>query len=47
MSKGEELTDEQLNLIEPLLPRIERVDGRGRSRAEDRAVLNGILRKPF
>jgi transposase len=43
MSRAEELTDEQWNLIEPLLPRIERLDGRGRPRIEDRAVLNGIF----
>jgi transposase len=43
MSRAQELTDEQWNLIEPLLPRIERVDGRGRPRIEDRAVLNGIF----
>ena len=30
-------------MIVPLLPRIERIDGRGRPRIEDRAVLNGIF----
>jgi len=43
MSRAEELTEEQWSLIGPLLPRIERVDGRGRPRIEDRAVLNGIF----
>ena len=43
MSKAEQLTDEQWSLIEPLLPRIARVDGRGRPRVDDRAVLNGIF----
>ena len=43
MSRAEQLTDEQWSLIEPLLPRIARVDGRGRPRIEDRAVLNGIF----
>ena len=43
MSRAEELTDEQWSLIEPLLPRIERLDGRGRPRIEDRSVLNGIF----
>jgi transposase len=43
MSKAEELTEEQWGRIEPLLPRIERVDGRGRPRFEDRAVMNGIF----
>ena len=43
MSKAEQLTVEQWSLIEPLLPRIERVYGRGRPRIEDRAVLNGIF----
>jgi transposase len=36
-----ELTDEQWARIEPLLPPKRR--GRGRPRADDRAVLNGIL----
>ena len=40
MSRAEELTDEQWNLIEPLLRVVERVDKRGRPRIEDRAVLN-------
>lgn len=43
MSRAEELTDEQWNLIEPLLPQVERRDGRGRPRIEDRTVLNGIF----
>lgn len=29
MSRAEELTGEQWNLIEPLLPKIERADSRG------------------
>lgn len=43
MSRAEELTDEQWELIEPLLPQIKRQDGRGRPRIKDRAVLNGIF----
>lgn len=43
MSKAEELTDEQWNLIEPLLPKIVRVETRGRPRLQDRAVFNGIF----
>ena len=43
MSRAEELTDEQWNLIEPLLPVMARADKRGRPRIEDRAVLNGIF----
>ena len=43
MSRAEELTDEQWNLIEPLMPIVERVDKRGRPRIEDRAVLNCIF----
>jgi transposase len=37
---GEELGDEQWELIAPLLPKHKR---RGRPRAEDRRTLNGIL----
>jgi transposase len=43
MSRAEELTDEQWELIEPLLPQIKRKDGRGRPRIKDRSVLNGIF----
>jgi transposase len=43
MSRAEQLTDEQWSLIEPLLPKAVRADGRGRPRREDRAVLNGIF----
>jgi transposase len=43
MIRAEELTGEQWSLIEPMLPRIERVDGRGRPRVKDRAVLDGIF----
>jgi len=44
MARREELQDEQWALVEPLLPKSpRRVDGRGRPRCEDRAVLNGIL----
>ena len=43
MSRAEELTDEQWELIEPLLPQIKHQDGRGRPRIKDRAVLNGIF----
>lgn len=37
------LTDEQWNLIQPLLPVPYRKDGRGRPRRSDREILNGIL----
>lgn len=41
---GEELTDEQWQIIEPLLPRLpRRRDGRGRPWRSNREVLNGIL----
>src|ERR1700735_5288673 len=43
MSRAEQLNDEQWKLIEALLPKVGRVDGRGRPRIEDRAVLNGIF----
>jgi len=43
MSRAEELTDEQWALIEPLLPRVERRDGRGRPRVENGAVFDGIF----
>lgn len=43
MSRAEELTEEQWALIEPLLARTKRADGRGRPRIEDRAVLNGVF----
>ncbi len=43
-SPGEELTDEQWAIIEPLLPKLpRRRDGRGRSWRNNREVLNGIL----
>lgn len=39
-----DLTDEQWAIVEPLLPKpVKRVDGKGRPRVDDRAVLNGIL----
>src|SRR4030042_2923802 len=41
---GEELTDEQGKIIEPLLPKLpRRSDGRGRPWRNHREVLNGIL----
>jgi transposase len=43
MSRAEQLNDEQWKLIEALLPKVGRVDGCGRPRIEDRAVLNGIF----
>ena len=43
MSRAEELTEEQWSLIAPLLPKIGRIDGRGRPRVGDRAVLDGIF----
>ncbi len=39
-----DLKDEQWTVVEPLLPKVaRRVDGKGRPRVEDRAILNGIL----
>ena len=39
-----DLTDEQWEVIQPLIPRPpKRSDGRGRPRRDDREVLNGIL----
>ena len=39
-----ELTDEQWNIVEPLLPKpAKRADGKGRPRVDNRAILNGIL----
>src|SRR5437667_11647222 len=43
MSRAEQLTDEQWSLIEPLLTKPRRKDGRGRPRLEDRVVLNGVF----
>ncbi len=41
---GEELTNEQWEIIEPLLPKLpRRSDGRGRPWRSNREVLNGIL----
>jgi transposase len=43
-SRAEELTNEQWNLIEPLLPVLpRRADGRGRPWRDNREVLNGIV----
>jgi transposase len=42
--RGEELTDEQWELIGPLIPEpVRRPDGRGRPWRENREVLNGVL----
>jgi transposase len=39
-----DLTDEQWAVVEPLLPKpVMRVDGKGRPRVDNRAILNGIL----
>jgi transposase len=39
-----DLTDEQWNVLKPLIPvPAKRADGRGRPRKDSRAVLNGIL----
>ena len=44
MAYGEELTDEQWTILEPLLPRLRRrSDGRGRPWRSQREVLNGVL----
>lgn len=44
MARREELTDEQWEIIEPLIPEPpKREDGKGRPRREDREILNGIL----
>jgi len=37
------ITNEQWNLVSPLIPPSPRKDGRGRPRQDDRAVLDGIL----
>jgi len=42
--RGEELTDEQWELIGPLFPELpRRADGRGRPWRDNREVLNGVL----
>jgi len=39
-----DLTDEQWAMVEPLLPKpIQRADGKGRPRVDNRAILDGIL----
>jgi transposase len=39
-----DLTDEQWDIVEPLLPKpAKRADGKGRPRVDNRAILNGIL----
>ena len=44
MARREELTDEQWEIIEPLIPEPpRREDGKGRPRGDDRETLNGIL----
>ena len=44
MARREELTDEQWEIVEPLIPEPpKRDDGKGRPRREDRDTLNGIL----
>jgi transposase len=44
MARGEELTDEQWALIEPLLAELpKRDDGKGRPWRDNREIMNGIL----
>ena len=44
MSRREELTDEQWEVLEPLFPElVPREDGRGRPLKDTRAVLSGVL----
>ena len=44
MARGEELTDEQRYLIEPLLAELpKRDDGKGRPWRDNREIMNGIL----
>ena len=44
MARGEELTDEQWALIEPLLAELpKRDDGKGRPWRSNREIMNGIL----
>lgn len=44
MIRREELTDQQREIIQPLIPTpLRRPDGKGRPWKDDRAVLNGIL----
>lgn len=44
MAKYEDLTDEQWEVLEPLLPKLlVRRDGRGRPWRDNREVLNGVL----
>ena len=44
MARGEELTDEQWSLIEPLLGELpKRDDGKGRPWRSNREIMNGIL----
>ena len=39
-----ELADEQWAVVEPILPKpVQRADGKGRPRVDNRAILNGIL----
>ncbi|MCU1281416.1 MAG: family transposase, partial [bacterium] len=38
-----ELTNEQWNVVAPLIPQKRRRDGRGRPRVESRSVLDAIL----
>ena len=44
MARGEDLTDEQWELMEELLPELpRRADGRGRPWRSQREVLDGVL----
>jgi transposase len=43
MARGEELTDEQWSLIEPLFDKTDVVHTRGRPARDAREVLNGVL----
>ena len=44
MARREELTDEQLTLIEPLIEKSDEIQTRGRPARPAREVLKGVLR---